>query len=593
MTHIRQQKRLTLKLKDVKRGKYMRSSIYIAIFTFLILNVQYSSAMGQGFTVTSASTSEVFTKTTDPSTVYWLINVQIDGGGQSIVGTIDPSVIKNLMGGKVYTKKNFSINIDSVNEQVTYEIINEGVSIYKYKLESFDAQQSCMLGICWRTGDPQPCSSDANWNIQFGQTFFGYTKKRYCVTKEQMAIKGVYQNPSINFNAKIKLDLEDIVKEKTICSGSTQGCDGSSVSFDEAGTATWTGSLVTGESAPNQDNFVTINKLDSDRWQIIRRSTFESYLPSSLDADRSISSLANLFENYEDIGAGDREINSVIDSINEKTNDLLNEDTSFTSSPFEKDSNTGKVIVNLERRLTSQNIVFRIRADKIGIYIPSGQPKVLDIKTNKFRSGEEGSVDIQVQNTGDAAGTFSAMLTDCDPITQATSSQTSRKTLQPGDIDKISIIISGGNISEDITKTCSIKVYDINDPSIEIYRNVTINMERPRICAPNEIFIDGDAIKRCNNDGTVIGIVETCQYGIEYDKKGDPACSEPTLSDMMEIQISSTKMNEDVENICNTADKAGPLLMVIPEIGIVVDQVCNLIYDPKDFILNEVFKIFG
>lgn len=569
----------------------MKPNVYIAIFIFLILNIQPIDATGQGFTVTSVSTSEVFTKITDPSTVYWIINVQIDGGGQSITGTIDPSTIKNFMNGKVYTNKNFRIDINSANEQVVYDIIDEGVRINKYQLESFDAPQSCPLGLCYRTGDPQQCSN-ADWNIELGKTFFGHTIKRYCVTKQQEAIKGVYQNPLIKFDANIRLDVGDIVKEKTICSGSTLGCDGSSVSFDDVGTATWTGSLVTGEPAPNQNNFVAINRFNSNRWQIVSKSSFEYYLPSALDADSRLNSLANLFKNYGDVGAGDREINNVISSINVQTDNLLMEDSSFTSSPTTKDSNTGRITINLERKLTSQNIVFRIRADKVGIYIPSGQPKILDIKTSKFRSGEEGKIEIQVQNTGDAQGTFTAKLENCDLIIQTTSSQTSRKTLQPGDIDTIPLIISGGNVSEDITRTCSVKVYDINDPDVLTSSNVNIQLQKPRICDPNQEFADGNTIKRCNKDGTIIDIVENCKYGIEHDKKGNIVCKKPEPSDLVRAQLNDTKIHGDVKNACNIVDNIPGLLSVFEPIGI-IKQTCALFTDPKELILNGISKFWS
>ncbi len=531
--------------------------LVLAIFGTLLIGISgTASAIGQGFTVTSVSTSEVFTKNTDPSTVYWIINVQIDGGGQSITGTIDPSVIKNFMNGKVYTKKNFKIDINSVNEQVVYDIRNEGIGIYNYNKQFFNAPNSCFLGVCVQSGDPQLCPSDSiggSLGIQVGKsTILKYTQRRYCVTKEQVATKGAYENPLINFNANIRLDLGDVVKEKTICSGSVQGCDGSSVNFDEVGTATWTGSLVTGEPAPNQNNFVTINRLDSNRWQIIPRSDWELYIPKLSYVDPQLKDSTT-----------DNQINDLVNLINTETNNLLNEDASFTSSPFTKDSNTGRITVNLERKLTSQNIVFRIRADKVGIYIPSGQPKVLDIKTNKFRSGETGNIDVKVQNIGDAPGTFTAQLANCDTLIQTTSSQTSRKTLQPGDIDTIPLMISGGNISEDITRTCSIKIYDINDPSIETASNVTVQLEKPRICAPDQVFTDGNTIKRCNKDGTAVEIVENCQYGVEYNTKGNPICSKPSPSELIKSQI------------CSITDRTHLLLEKWPSLVRMLNQFCN------------------
>lgn len=506
-------------------------AIVLALFA-LVLIVHFGSASAaSGFTVSSVSTSSVVTKTTDPATVYYIINTQFNGGGQFITGTISPDTIKkSFVGGKLYSKQPLKIDVNSASEQVFYEIVNEGIPVYKYKLQTLDAPKICPLGVCAITGNPPPCSSGNNWDIPLGKSILQFATKRYCISKEPAGIKGVYNNPVIGFNARITLAVGDVVKEKTICSGATSGCDGSSVSFDEVGTATWSGSLVTGESAPNQDNFVAIKRLDSNRWQIARKSTFESYLPYPATADSKLNSFLNLFLGYTDVARGDKEINDAITPVNQAADILLGEDTSFTSSPFTKDSNTGKVTVTLQRSLTSPNVVFKIRADQLGIVIPSGQPKISGIATQKFGSGETGNVNVQVQNIGEAAGTFSAMLVGCEPFVQSTSAQTSRKTLQPNDIDTITISVSGGSISENLAKTCQVKVYDVNDPSLEVLSGVTLELEKAKVCIPNRVFADGNIIKKCNKDGSAIDVIETCKYGVVSDGKGSFVCATPPKS---------------------------------------------------------------
>ncbi|MEK6833097.1 MAG: hypothetical protein AABY32_03545 [Nanoarchaeota archaeon] len=502
--------------------------VTILIGFMLIIVSEEAFAQSNGFTVTSVSTSSVVTKTTNPTTVYWIINTQLNGGGQSIAGTIDPSTIKSFMGGKLYTKQSLSINIDSVNENVFYDVINEGVPIYKYRLQTFDAPQSCALGICVITADPQLCPTGTNWNIPLGNSLFQFAKKRYCITKEQVGVKGVYNNPLIGFNAKIKLGVGNLFKEKTICSASTSGCDGSSVSFDDVGVASWTGSLVTGEPAPNQDNFISIKRLDSNRWQIARKSTFDSYLPQATVTDSQLTQFMTLFSGY-DVIVGDQQINNLLTPVNQASDILLAEDTSFTSSPFTKDSNTGKVTITLQRSLTSPNIVFRIRADWIGIVIPSGTPKILKINADKFASGEQGNINVQVQNVGDVEGTFSATLINCEPFIQTTSAQSSRKTIKAGDIDVIQILVSGGSISDDITKSCSVKVYDVNDPSSETTSSFSLELGEAKACVPEKTFADGNIIKKCNKEGTALELFKTCENGIVGDEEVGFKCRKSNL----------------------------------------------------------------
>lgn len=510
--------------------KSSRFSI-VLIVLFLFSNFVKSD----GFTVSSISTSSVVTKDTDPATVYWIINTQFNGGGQSLTGTVSPDTVKGFMGSKLYTKQPLSITAQSANEQVFYDVINQGVPVYKYAVQTYNGVQTC-LGICVYTADAPSCPSGTTFDVPLGiSSLFHHVIKRYCVTKTQVGVKGVYDNPTVGFNAKITLSVGNTVSEKTICSGAVSNCDGSSVNFDQLGVATWTGSLVTGESAPNQNNFVAINKLDANSWHIVKSSTFDSYSSFPPIADNTIQQFLTLFPNYQDIARGDAEINNAINPTNTAADTLLAEDTSFTSSQFSKDANTGKVTVTLQRSLTSPNVVFRIRADYLGIVIPSGQPKITGVTAPTLKSGEDGTVSVQVQNIGDGAGTFSAMLVNCDPFIESTSAQTSRKTLQPGDVDSIAILVNGGSNADGLSKACSVKVYDVNDPSKEADSTLTLTLEKPKVCEPGKITAEGNIIKKCSQDGTSDDTIQTCDSGVTTDRNGNWICA-PSLSEQTQTQ---------------------------------------------------------
>ena len=74
----------------------------ISLFIILVL-MPSSYAQTEGFTVTSVSTTSVISKNTDPTTVFWIINVQLNGGGQAISGTISPETIKGFMDGDAFS----------------------------------------------------------------------------------------------------------------------------------------------------------------------------------------------------------------------------------------------------------------------------------------------------------------------------------------------------------------------------------------------------------------------------------------------------------------------------------------------------------
>ncbi|MDO8537701.1 MAG: M64 family metallopeptidase, partial [archaeon] len=570
-------------------NKFIGCSIVLLIIFLLALFV-YAQ---ENFTVSSVSTSDVITRTTQPSQVYWIINTQFNGGGQYITGTINPNTIKGFMNGKASSSQPLTITAEAVNEQVFYDVSNEGVPIYKYRVESFDAPDNCILGICYAIDNPQPCPGTPSWNFEFGKSVFQYTEKRYCIYKEQKGIKGTYNNPTINFSARITAQAGSITKQKTICSGAVAGCDGSSINFDDLGVATWSGSLITGDSPPNQDQFVAIKRSDNNRWQIARRPTFETYLPlpqiTNSQLDGLISYIAS--RNDEDqIAYVDSLIATTLTPVNQAADVLLAEDTSFTASPFTKDGNTGRVTITLNRRLTSPNIVFRIRADWIGLVIPSGKPKILNVSTEKFASGESGTINVQIQNVGDVAGTFSVILEGCEPFIQSTTSATSRETIQAGDIKNISIGISGGNISEQLSKTCKVKAYDINDPSSSDSSSVTIELEQAKACIPGKIFADGQSIKRCKADGSGIELVRNCDSGVISDGQGGFTCnqsSQTTSNPQCETDLDCGTGNVCVKELGVCAQKSGCVL--VNNNGLSSDKV-DIAFVGDEYFENDELK---
>lgn len=538
--------------------------VFPLIFGLILLLI--SPVYAQGVTVTSVSTSDVITKSTEPSKVYWIINTQLNGGGQSITGTVEPSTVKNLMGGKVYTKQPLSINVESVEEQVFYEVVNEGIPISKYKLQTFLAPEN-FLDIT--TDNPEPCLPDTDFEIKLGSSHFGgFAYKRYCVTKEQVGVKGAYNNPLVSFNAKIRLSVGSDSKEKTICSGAASGCDGSSVSLGDVGTATWSGSLVTGESPPNQNNFVSIKESSSNRWKIARLSTYDKYSNAEDIADSLLNGAASSFIQYSEseIPSGDAEIAKILTAVSSASDQLLNEQASFTSSPFSTDENTGKITVTLKRSLTSPNVVFRLKADWLGIVIPSGEPVIMSISKGKLVGGESGKVEVQIKNIGESEGTFSAMLVDCDPFIQSTSAQTTRKTIQPNDIDTIAISVSGGSLSDDVIKNCQVKVYDVNDPSIQKFTSLTLELEQAKVCVPNKVFTDGNVIKKCNLDGSAIEILYDCKYGVVSDGRGGYSCGSAQLLKDYE----KNKIEKDYE--CNSDSECKKFFYCHQEIHVCVQK---------------------
>lgn len=498
--------------------KYKTFSLMFLFIFILIFSLSLSSA--SGVTVTSVSTSSVITKDTEPSSVEWIINTNLDGGGQSLTGTVTSEAMKSFLGeNNPHPDKTLSISVSAVDEEAIYSVDNEkNIGVYYYDTSEWYECPNKFLGLC--TDDPTPCSKSADFEIRDTADYNPAAdyEYRYCVYKERIGTKGVFNEPTVKFEADISLSAGGKTVNKKISS------DQSSVSLDGVATATWTGTLVTGEGLPkNINNYVAIKETDSNKWKIIRESTYDNFDDAESIADNNLN-------NLQDTGGSDDielyEVENAVSSANSASNIVMSSDESYSESYFsEFNEDTGNFIVTLDRSLGNPNVVFRVKASWIGLVIPSGEPSILSLDSNSFGSGETGSINVKIKNVGDVEGTFSAKLVDCAPFNILSTSSSTRITLSSGEEGEMLITLDAGSTSDDISKSCKVEVYDVNNPSVVASQFVNLAMTSAKVCTPEKTSAEGNLIKKCNNEGTKLEVIEECEEGVEYDKKLGYFCS--------------------------------------------------------------------
>lgn len=269
--------------------------------------------------------------------------------------------------------------------------------------------------------------------------------KRLCIIRNQNGKTGYLGSPTTKFMININLIVQNNIISKEISS------DDQSIYFNSQAQASWQGSLVTGIEPPNSASFIPTWKRDSNIWKLAQISTLDEYKNKLSDIESFID------DNKDPRWDAESETRNRISTMNSATNKLLDEEAggfSTNEGGFSYET-TGKFITN-------PVITFKIRADWIGITIPFGIPKIISKENSiQWKSNEKGLINLSITNIGDADGHFLSSIENCG-FNQ--SSVLSPIDTDPGNTVNITLTIDAGNIANNMTEQCLIRVYDKNHP---------------------------------------------------------------------------------------------------------------------------------
>ncbi len=516
----------------------------IAIIIFIILVSSLSiispdtfkgligaSLISPGFEVNSISATEYITPQTNLAGVWFLINTVFNSGGQSIVATITPDETKLKSSYK--TKYPLTITVSPVKETVNIPIVNDGDvlgGIYEYRLSYIDG---------WITRPSySACPYGANYYINGGFSNIGYSLKTrlWCVQKILIGTKGHLESPQKKWSADITLTTHGETATQRVTRISSE--DPSVILSDKA-SATWVGSLVTGDEPPIVSNYVA-TFVNGQYWKIGYFESWDKVKTNYQITDAFFSQAQASGTVYDSppctvlspcdstgFPKSQPTLDNYISNAKSTTITLIDQNVAITSNSVVQniyDKNAGKVVFTPNVRMTNQMVNFKVRADWVGVYFETGIPKIETISSNKFGSGETGSIILTVKNIGDGQGSFVPTLKNCPTFTQKYTSETSKKTVSVGSTETFVIDLSYNTINKNIGETCTVRVSDYNYPANYDEKSVYVEMTSSKFCTPNQYSYDGNIIYKCNSDGTARDIVKTCQYGVIPDGKGGWTC---------------------------------------------------------------------
>jgi len=486
-----------------KRDKRKGIKILIGVITLFLIGSHFGwwfegigLEAGRNFDVNSISTSQVVSPESDLSQVWWLIDTTFTGGGQSIVGTITPAETEEMTNGVYRADYPLSITSDIVNEFVRWDIqVQPLQDVYKYLWVS--------TNYIWEAC-PEPYTDFAitEWGGLPG------IRKR-CIEKRPVGTVGSFASPSVGFDADITLTVNGKAITQTISSGHLGGAH--SVDFWDGNIlrarAKWTGSLITGDYPVDLGNeHYPITRYSEDFWRVVYKYSFEDYKNdiSPLEADLSDGGI-DCFQGELNTDC----LNRVLNPINVQAETLLSSglmQSNIEGNALEYDANP-----EFDDRYTIPNIVFWVKADWLGINVPVSQPKITPYDIT-FNSGDlSPTIRVKLENVGDNEGTFALNLISCPPFTQASSNIGTTYTLSPGEIREVGLPISSGTANYEVTKTCSVKAYDVNYPLNQDIESVNIHMKQSVRCTLNECSFEGKKIYKCIQPEEGMELIGECE----------------------------------------------------------------------------------
>ncbi len=458
----------------------------ILIFSIMLCLLSNPVTAQTGFTVTSISQDGD----------YFLINLIIDGSGESIGGYIYPENF-NIPGIKVQEK--LKISISKATELLNYAVSNKG-TLWKYTDPVYYDRLDYWHGAVCPVKPAHCYKIDIPWE-------FGEGNDRIVVTS--LTPGGSYgglENPDISILQTIGIKINNTEYKENIGTGETTR---SNIQFKGVPLSIRiVGLILTGRGYPNQNLYVATHRIETSRWNIAPVPYYEQYVKSLTESSaflRDWNEQEPVLEpwdgeqikayNCKDVLCSTlvnlvTEHNSNVDKLLSKSVSIdYGAATAVQSSVSGYDSH---IYDSLDRPITNTEMIIRIKGSLLRTIILSGEPKIIKIESPDFVSGENnGYIRIYLQNIGTVQGTFTSRTNN--------TFESDKITLQPGEAGSLTLFLRSG-VNATQVKAGDIEVYDIASGSNDT-AEYQLNITTPKLFIPNETRIYNEIITKAEPDG--------------------------------------------------------------------------------------------
>ena len=436
------------------------------------------SVVSQGFS--TLSLSSISTTSNDPTLggQTWFLTVSQNGASQTAY--IDNSAtLKDDQTGATSNPTTISISLDK--NYLTYPIQSQGIYIKTISYTTTTWNPFGSLGGC----------NPTVWNNYVVSGGIPYVSKVWCYNFSNVGIYGTLGNANQNFQSTISVQGSGGSDSCTISNTGANSC------YSNYGNvyASWTGSLISGQSPPEPGlNIVAVYNTATGGWKTASYSQYTTYNNYASGGFQSCISTTSTLSN------------SCFDNYASYSSTFMN-GYPFTSpggqqAYYTAISNQPNFRIDLPTQFSFPVITMRIKAALVGINLAVGKPKILSASEQAFTTGQTGNVAVTVENVGTAAGSFNVGMTCTSGFLQTGNSLTI-SSLAPNSQQTVYIPIESNVVSGTNTGTCTVTATDINNPNNYDTKTVSVSSNAIQICTEGQVLTNGNLIQQCQNNAWV------------------------------------------------------------------------------------------
>jgi len=587
--------------KHINKTNILIVTFIMLLFTGCIAPVKAENE-ASGFTVLSITPSTPVSNNEDLKNANFTV-VLIGGGGGSIVGDYGSETFSKFL-TNMFVEYPLRIELDNAQETLDRQIFSDG-RLYKHEYHYIDASDPINVAKCDGSDFCLPMHTDARMSV-FNPD------KILAVNRVQVGTYGSFGKANINQNVDMTVTINGVPHTENLGSGDIS--KGSINFYDTSeewfAVAKFIGYIPTGQSPPEQTRYIATYKPENKQWQIAPKYYYDLYKESLIKIDSKFNNWKD--SNYQKLSDDNKfkiyvcednlcanvvncitEHNTILKTLTDSNVKIGYESILSTSTSITTDTKNNKITGNvkdtIDLKIGNVLIVMNIKASKLKPYIPVGIPKIESIISNPFNSGSgNNSVYITVTNVGKSKGTFSAYLKEeSGTFTSLSNVESAKTTLEPKQTGTITMYIGHGANLEEIQKTGTIIVYDVNFPGENntVSKDFTIKMESPLVCKPNEYRLFNDKVYKCNKEGTDEVLTLECEHGLLRQIDGKYSCEKVdgnTKPDPQEESESITSGSKDLIPEEDKKEESGALINALYWI------LCFLILTSIFMIANKI-----
>jgi hypothetical protein len=414
------------------------------------------------------------------------INTVLNGGNHILIGEIT--------GNSLITP--FKLDISDRTETISYDRLNQGAT-YRFDIKYID-------GDC--PGKPAYCFLIKKGTLQIDRHGIYFSPDRNAVvTKVADGTYYRFGSPKITSKEKISISMNGTTQEMFIGSGDARGMITLQNNNEWIGKVQMLGYSMTGNDAPNQDNFVGttkngINKITySTDFLEYSRSLDETDIKLSIyQEDKEIVYISKISENtFKNPTCKDEVCSKVLNLIDLHNSNLAKLQNKNINIGYQ--SATSGIIKTEIKPIAYDELLITIKADKLGIIVNTGKPEFVSFDVPECIEGDgycQGIV--KIKNIGPYEGAFEAF---------ASGATGDKIILKPGATGEIKLFFN--NITQGSYKG-EIIVYEMNTGE-EVKQNFSLNVISSKNFRPNETISYNSVTFETDKTGMYQNITENCE----------------------------------------------------------------------------------